>query len=90
MIILKNWKNKNKNLFEKLHFTSSTNLDSFPLQNKSLPIKDRVDDLVCIRCVLNKQINKLLWLFSNYVELKIRSSSQQPSGIYVKHDRLQP
>ena len=46
-----------QNLFEKLHFTSSTNLDSFPFQNKSLPIKDRVDDLVCIRCVLNKQIN---------------------------------
>ena len=43
-----------QNLFEKLHFTSSTNLDSFPFQNKSLPIKDRVDDLVCIRCVLNK------------------------------------
>ena len=35
-----------KVLLGKLHYPSSDEAETFPFRNKSLPIKDRVDDLV--------------------------------------------
>ena len=89
VIILKNWKNKNriclKNSISHLRLT----LIVFRFKTKTSP--SRIEWTIWfVFVVFWININKLLWLFSNYVELKIRSSSQQPPGIYVKYDRLQP